>query len=124
MPEDVDGVEAVEHLEDIRWDRKWKGLKQRQIGVTTVWMGTRNNWAVVLIAVQDWKPKIQDWGATRIVITRWRRERSAWRLFNNYRLPREVLASLAAIAPGFLNDCSEVERAFSCGSSQQTDSSP
>lgn len=97
IPFDVDGVLAVAELEDIRWDRPGPagvGLVQQHLGHEVVWVASRNNWAVVLILVRDWKRRA--WQDPRFVLTRWRRERGAWRLFAHFRMPAAVAATLSA----------------------------
>jgi len=110
---DIDGIEVVETLEDICWDRRVLDgrLSERHFGAHVV--ETTGAWATVLIAVRDIRRDRPC--PVRYVLTRYRKEAGGWRLTNHFRLPERTLTALAASAIPFITECDKDDDP--CGSS-------
>jgi len=103
-PFEVDGIEVVASLDDLRWDRFYEGRRsERHVGATVV--ESSGAWATVLVAVKDVRGDRPC--PVRYVLARYRREGGAWRLRNHFRLPRRTLDALAELAPDFMRECGE-----------------
>lgn len=102
QPFDVDGIEVVADLGDLRWDRYYEGRHaERHIGARVV--ENSGAWATVIVAVKDLRTDRPC--PVRYVLARYRREGGAWRLRNHFRLPRRTLDALIELVPDFVSEC-------------------
>lgn len=99
---------VVDSLEDIRWEREWNGrLYTRQPGPVIV-IDKQRAWATVLIPQQDWRSMKKGWEKPRFVLSRWCKERGAWRIRGYLRLSfRDAQAFGKVVTDTYLEDIAD-----------------
>jgi len=92
MALDTDGERVVDSLDQIIWERHHDGQQVVRQPAPPVVVQQANGWATVLLTLQD--RRAGAWGPRRWVITRWKRDRGAWRLYDKFRLSEAALRGL------------------------------
>lgn len=100
---------VVDNLEDIRWEREWNGrMYTRQLGPAIV-VDRQRAWATVLIPQQDWRSMKKGWERPRFVLSRWYKERGAWRIKGYLRLSfRDAQAFSKLVSDEYLEEIADV----------------
>jgi len=100
VPFEVDGTTTVATLDQINMDRYAAGgaLMSRHLHHEV--LTDRTGWAVVLVAVQDYRKR--QWEPPRYVLTRWRKEGPLWTLHTSFRFGALSLDALQSQASQFM----------------------